>query len=576
MMKRFLYGFKKQFFLYTAAIMLVFLAAISVIFARTASRNIRELALQSYATSNEQHLLNFQKNYESLSSLTQSYVLNTYIQRALSSGTLTYTDRKYITSSLRYPNNDLVESAFYINNDSEIFYSSLDVRRIALNQELLALFSSAVEETYSRPVLLSLSKEYGENAGLYIIRKIRHLEINCPPGLLVLRVSERFYNSIFSDNGFQKEAILLLLEPDSALCYAQNTTAFAVPDSEMLVKSCAAFAEPYGIQNGQYFFCRQDAETGFWLLCVIPKPIIAAYSESFYRTLLFLSLFLLLILTPFIYLAAGHFTRPVRKLSETMSAFSVENMGKKIQTSTNTELDTISESYNMMVRNIQELMQALKKEQEILRANEYSLLLHQINPHFLYNTLDNIHMLARMHGDSTTVQLISSLTKLLRISLSNGHEIIPLAQELEHIRCYLEIEQIRTVRLFDFWIDSPEELDEVMIPKLILQPIVENGIKYGFAELEEGGVITVQVRRVGGNLWISVFNNGEGISEEAMRRLNGLSGMNLEEIAQEFPQTAGGYGVANVVCRLKLRYQERFVLYYSNQGGTLCTMVLPG
>ncbi|MGN0355709.1 MAG: sensor histidine kinase [Muricoprocola sp.] len=575
-MKRFFYGIKKQFFFYTASIIFCLLLIISVIFARTASQNIKELSLQSYSAISEQHLLNFQNNYSSLSNLTQSYVENAYIQNALSSSTLTYQDKKYITSSLRYPNNDLVDFSLYINNDSEIFFSSENARRFSLNLEVIDLFFSSVKATYSRPILLNLPQEYGDYSGLYMLRKIRHLEVNCPPGLLIIKIADSFYSSIFTDNGFQKKSMLFLLDSDYLSCYVQNNTSYALPPCETLEQFCTEFALPYGYQHSCYFFSHQDPETGFWLISVIPDTIIFSYSASFYRNIFLISILTLFIFIPVIYLVSRHFTTPILELSKTMDAFSMENMGREIHTQNNTEIDTISESYNKMVKNIQTLLTTLEKNQEILRANEYSLLLHQINPHFLYNTLDNIHMLARMNGDSTMVQLISSLSKLLRISLSNGHEIIPLSQELEHIRCYMDIEKIRTSRLFDYQIDVEPELCSIPIPKLILQPIVENCIKYGFGEIDSEGLILIQIRQIEDRIWISVYNNGTPIENSASRHLNMLSALTAEEISQEFPQTSGGYGIANVICRLKLRYKNQFVLSYSpRRSGTLCTLVIP-
>lgn len=574
-MKHCFYGIKKQFFLYTAAIIFSLLIIIAIIFAKTASMSIKKLSLESYSTSNEQHLVNFQSNFLSLSSLTQSYVLNTYIQKALSSSPLSYTDRKYIVSSLRYPNNDLAAFSLYLNNNSEVFYSSEQGERLADKDDILKVFADAVEDTFSRPVLFNLSEDYGEDSGLYILRKIHHLEVNRPHGLLIIKLSENFFQTIFSDNGFEKQSMDLLLDSSFSLCSTKNTTNFSTPNAVLLKQFCTGFQPPYGYEHSCYFFSRQDPETGYWLLSVIPGSIVSSYSAAFYKSMFLISVLALLVLAPLIYLVARHFTNPVLKLSETMAAFSVENMGQELHIHTNTELDTISEGYNKLVGNIQVLLKTLEKNQETLRANEYSLLLHQINPHFLYNTLDNIHMLARLNGDSTTVQLISSLTGLLRISLSNGHEIIPLSQELKHIRCYMDIEKIRTSQLFHYEIDVPPELHDIMIPKLILQPIVENCIKYGFSEIDEGGYISIQISLWEQQLWILIYNNGVPVTKDALRYLNALSALPLEEISRDSSASFGGYGIANVVCRLKLRYQDQFVLCYDSLEGTLCTLVLP-
>ena len=145
-----------------------------------------------------------------------------------------------------------------------------------------------------------------------------------------------------------------------------------------------------------------------------------------------------------------------------------------------------------MLKNIEEFQNEVKNQQKELRISEMNTLISQINPHFLYNTLDTIYMLARINGEEKTMKMIQALSKYLRLSLSKGREIVTVEDELENVKSYMEIQQIRNENLFRYEIECAEELKTRWILKLILQPIVENAVKYGFCDIFEGGLIPVR------------------------------------------------------------------------------------
>ncbi len=235
-----------------------------------------------------------------------------------------------------------------------------------------------------------------------------------------------------------------------------------------------------------------------------------------------------------------------------------ESLNQEIQFSTNTELDHVAVSYNKMLKHIGSLMEEVKKEQEEIRINEYNSLVYQINPHFLYNTLDNVHMLARMDGDETMVKLNPVAVPDARgSSISKGENDVSLKDELEHVKCYLNIEQIRNENLFQYEIEVEESILQVKIPKIILQPVVENCIKYGFADMDKGGRIKVDVKAADGFMVLQVSNNGSVMEPDILEKLNHMQYQGMEDIKQAFPQKRG-YGISNVVCRLCLRYGSCF------------------
>ena len=204
------------------------------------------------------------------------------------------------------------------------------------------------------------------------------------------------------------------------------------------------------------------------------------------------------------------------------------------------------------------------------------MLLAQINPPFLYNTLDTIYMLARINGEETTMKMIQALSRYLRLSLSKGSDIVTVEDELENVKSYMEIQQIRNANLFRYEIECKVEEKSTWMLKLILQPLVENAIKHGFCEIYENGLIRIEIAREDSQLKIVVFNNGKPIDREMMEKINALNGHPILEAKKCFQDKEHGYGVVNVLTRLRLKYGEDVLFYYeAEENGTRCTIQIP-
>ena len=569
------YGVKRQLFLFSSAIILILLTIIGIVFGSTTSKTLYDLAITNHAQSTRQMLNDFQKGVTSLTNLTQNYLISPYIQESLTSSDLTYQTEKYLISSLNYPNNNYLDYCFYINNDSTVYTSSDLAQQTLKNTGLIDRFYRFVETTYSRPLLYSDKESKSGTDSLYMVRQLRHLSINCAPGLLVVHLGPNFYSNIFTNIDIQNKCSYFLLDSDFAPAYARNADSIPAEALNYLKENYIGSSQsPYFYEDTAYFAEKDDA-TGFIILSCVPKKVMLASSNTFFKTILLVLLFAIGLSIPLILLMSSHFTRPIRLMANNMKSFTADSLGQPLSIHTNTELDTISSGYNQMLENILHLLQTVEKNQAQLRANEYNLLLHQINPHFLYNTLDNIHMLARMNGDDKTVRLICDLSNYLRISLSKGHETITVSDELEHIQSYMSIEQIRTDNLFSYSIDADPHTFQYQIPKLVIQPIVENSIKYGFSQFHCEGQIHISVKEHDSWLVLAVHNNGLSIAPDIMQTLNQMPFQPLETITDTFPSMPGGYGIANVICRLKLRYDTAFSIVYESQNGTTCTIALP-
>ena len=246
-----------------------------------------------------------------------------------------------------------------------------------------------------------------------------------------------------------------------------------------------------------------------------------------------------------------------------MTHFNKDSLTIPLNIHTNTELDDISNAYNKMLTRIDHLLEHIKKQQEELKNVEMESLLYQIHPHFLYNTLGNIYMLARLNGEETIMQMIDSLSKFLRLTLSNGEETLTVEKELEHVCAYMEILKIRNDNMFQYTIACQEEVRQKRILKLVLQPLAENAIKHGFASFDEGGQIDICITQEENLLHCSIHDNGDGMSAEVLERINGME----QEVLKEERQKKNGIGIYNVVYRLKLKYGKDVHFWYESTPG---------
>lgn len=305
------YGVKRQLFLFSSAIILILLTIIGIVFGSTTSKTLYDLAITNHAQSTRQMLNDFQKGVTSLTNLTQNYLISPYIQESLTSSDLTYQTEKYLISSLNYPNNNYLDYCFYINNDSTVYTSSDLAQQTLKNTGLIDRFYRFIETTYSRPLLYSDKESKSDTDSLYMIRQLRHLSINCAPGLLVVHLGPNFYSNIFTNIDIQNKCSYFLLDSDFAPAYARNADSIPAEALNYLKENYISSSQaPYFYEDTAYFAEKDDA-TGFIILSCVPKKIMLASSNTFFKTILLVLLFAIGLSIPLILLMSSHFTRPM-------------------------------------------------------------------------------------------------------------------------------------------------------------------------------------------------------------------------------------------------------------------------
>ncbi|MDO4554728.1 MAG: sensor histidine kinase [Lachnospiraceae bacterium] len=260
-------------------------------------------------------------------------------------------------------------------------------------------------------------------------------------------------------------------------------------------------------------------------------------------------------------------SKPVKRLTSAMEEFEGDAKITAFQDMDGTrEIVSLSESFTQMASRIQRLMEQIRQEEISLRKTELSALQAQINPHFLYNTLDSIAWMCEEGRNDDAEEMVNALARLFRISISKGHELIPIEKELQHAKSYLQIQNYRYKNQFTYEFDVEESCYPYLCNKITLQPIIENAIYHGIDRMVDEGEIRVSIKEDGENIVFKVEDNGIGMTKEQ-----------CEEILSHDVSGKFGIGIKNVNDRIQIYFGEEYGLTIESEldEGTCVTIVMP-
>ena len=261
------------------------------------------------------------------------------------------------------------------------------------------------------------------------------------------------------------------------------------------------------------------------------------------------------------------FSNPAKELANAMREFEKDTNNFEFKTIEGTaEITSLTESFEHMVVQIKELVETVRQEEITLRKTELKALQAQINPHFLYNTLDAIAWLCEEERYKDAVEMVNSLAKLFRISISRGHELITIEKEMQHAKSYLKIQNFRYKNQFTYSFDVDEECLNYLCNKITLQPIIENAIYHGIDRMVDEGKINIGIHQKGDTILFTVEDNGVGMTEEQ-----------CEEILHKDASDRVGIGIKNVNDRIKIYFGEEYGLTIQSEldEGTCVTISMP-
>lgn len=296
----------------------------------------------------------------------------------------------------------------------------------------------------------------------------------------------------------------------------------------------------------------------------------AAAQNSFAITLISICFVAIIITTILISVISKNIANPLKKLEAAMKEIEEADylLVEEVNIGKQKEIASLSESFNLMMRRIKELMDKVVEEQETQRKSELKALQYQINPHFLYNSLDSIVWLVDNNKNKEASEMVVALAKLFRISISRGRNIITVKDELEHARSYLLIQSIRYADAFKYEFDIDPEVVEYTTLKLILQPMIENAIYHGLKNRIDEGYIKISAKLVNTKVVFEISDNGYGMRKEK-----------IEELYENFknPDLNDGVGLKNIYLRLKIYYGDEADLLIESEldEGTTIKIIIP-
>lgn len=577
-------GFQRKYLRYTIGLLLLALLLSSVGVWFYMRKNMIRIVTDQYAFLNEKTGIALDNLYQESDKVMEECILDDTVQQSLKAKPLAEVDKNSLRKYFAYVNLNYVSEYCYADNKQNLYtrsYSKIsysDFKESGLVDKLGDSYADT-QWFVTEDTLFGTGKK-----AFYIGRKVHSLNYAHKPGYLFLEMNDGFLNSLKEDNdSFNREVAIGVMDQDGNICASWYPASFSMGEytAELLKQyskeeKSGVVVRSKKVPNGMLSLYKQE-QTGFCVFTIVPDQVLNQGTVQIVYVIAGIYLLVIFIAVLLSIYFSGKITRPIKVINQAMTEFDGNDFSNEVHLNSNTELDQIGNTYNKMLINIKNLLDEVKDQQKELRVSELNMLINQINPHFLYNTLDTIYMLARINKEETTMKMIQALSKYLRLSLSKGSDIVTVEDELENVKSYLQIQQIRNENLFTYTVDCEVDAEHTWMLKLILQPLVENSIKYGFCEIYEGGVIRIHIYKEDGNLVLTVFNNGKPIEEEMAQKINGLNEKPISEAKKSFPNQKNGYGVVNVLTRLRLKYGDDVrYLYQAESDGTLCRIRIPG
>lgn len=458
--------------------------------------------------------------------------------------------------------------------DSSVPLSSIEeVRKLEVYQEAVQNRGEVIWKRVEKGKKEIYQTNYGDKIVMY--REIFNISRTEQRGFLVFGINEEKFTELYkaaiqSDN---EGIVVLNYKGDELMRYG-------TVDNEILsyIKSLEYLStnykkrDTYFEKDGYYVYCSQQLRRGNIVCKMVPKGNIESQLRSIFLTPIAILLGLLIGLWPLLNLISYIISGPLKRLCVAMEEFQKGDFSKQVEVTSHDEIGEVTACFNQMVMSIKELIDnnyvmALREKESELTA-----LQAQINPHFLYNTLDSLYWRIQNDGNEELAEDILVLSQLFRLVLGQGKGIIPVQMERDLIANYLHIQKMRFGRRLNYEINMDKEIMEASIPKLILQPFVENAIVHGFENTEFGGSLLVTGKGQGDNLIFTIEDNGVGMSDDQIEAI-----WNAQDSKKYSGQRIGRYAIKNVKERLALKYQNNFKLTIESVigKGTTVTIIIP-
>lgn len=510
-----------------------------------------------------------------ITSNTNSAIIRPEIQQALKQTdfVLTY-DRKQEINSLLI-NHPMVTSFSLYSKDRLLYQYNAPMSFADMHKQV---WYGAMESAEGRPVWSGPGENGSEASGKPVLVQARIIKDKFSLediGYLVVYVKPDLLDQIFWEAATLKKGDILLVNKQGNIVFNKSGEHIGQRTDFPFLQADYSKEQNYYIDNYQgeksLITFLPSHNSDWYLAAITPMNLISSESVSIRNIAIILGTVSLLSALLF-----DHYfiSRLVRSINSAVNGMKRVKQGIFMPITTplrsDDESDLLIDGFNRMSSQISELIEQVQTEQGRKKEAELQALMAQINPHFIYNSLESINSMAVLAGNKDISKMVISLGKLLRISISQNQELIPLQMEFEHVRHYLDIQKFRFEDKFTYAIDLPDSMRTVMTQKLIVQPIVENALYHAIEQMEEQGIITIGAQEIGKDIIIIVKDNGPGFDLATLMSLWDKERSNPKKYSDN------GVGLKNVHERLKIRFGNPYgILVCSTPGfgSTICIRI---
>ncbi|PKG24819.1 cache domain-containing sensor histidine kinase [Niallia nealsonii] len=485
-----------------------------------------------------------------------------------------YTVESFLSKTYLDSNKSGIMGAFLLTNNGNYISTKIPYTGFELSDSIVP-FGEIHDLSGLSPLILPKQTDLvfeDHSPFILIVNKIEDVENRGSLGTLILAVKVTFIDKLLSGIDKEERATMWLMDQNGYIIYHPNQTLIGTTDEELknypLVNGSFRTTEN---SHGRILFSINQSNTNKWILVhSISMKYLTERTDTVKNVTVVIFILLVIVTTALSIFIAWSVTKPIGALGKVMKEVEKGNLHVKIPPGNKDEVGELANSFQSMLVQLREL---IKKNYEIelqQRDAKIYALQSQINPHFMYNTLETIGAVIEEEQSETATDMISILGQMLRYSLSEGKSLVALKQEWLHIKNYLTLQKIRFEDRVIYQMEGEELIDSYFTPKFIIQPIVENSFKYAMSKRSVLH-ITIKITVYGDELLIMVADNGPGIPKETLTAIY----RNLD--STDYFTKESGVGLTNVHARIIMMFSEKYGLSIdSEQGkGTIVLLRLP-
>lgn len=469
------------------------------------------------------------------------------------------------------------DSGFSFNLKQE--YLDLYLNQLGEKDGGVIWTSTNIDNEYHLVKHASSAEQLSKNNGVLLGRAVKSLSEGEIIGYLMIRTNERYLSNIYKDIDIGQDAEIFVLDKAGVVVSSRSPhvpVTKQYPDGNLIENIRKSIASNqsvfhYESENETYLVSVAPVQGKDWFVVgTIPFSYINSDSQKIYIGAVFITIACFMVAVLLAYLFSFSILAPLTRLRTAMNQVQKGNLSVSIQESYKDEIGEVSQNFNHMLLEINRLMENITKQETQKRQAELKALQAQINPHFLSNALNSVVFLAKAQNAYNIENLTTSLIHLFHMTMGKGDDLITIREEIEYIRNYINIQEYRYLNKFKINYAIEPDILECKIPRLLLQPVVENALIHGIGPMDGQGMVVVKGFFSGNDIKLVITDNGVGIPELELEAI-------LQADFQKHSLRVNGLGIANVAERIKMYFGSPYGLTIESAPGLYTTVeiILP-